>query len=488
MRQTKPTLSNILLICLSLYGLSACRKSGNLLPNQAPETSTSVSEINLTGENRLNSLVKLSWWGSDPDGYVVGYEFSFDQETWVFTENQDSTFLFSIPKGSDTVDIDFWVRSVDDAGDSDKTPAYLRVPLKNTSPEIKFVSDLIPSDTLFNVLTLAWDATDLDGFSSIEAIEIKINEGDWTQFSTLVETEETAIASLYPIDLDADGLTTARLVNKENVEVAEIPGLNVNGLNNLYIRAVDVAGSISSLDTLANFYFKGRSSDLLVLGTSSSSPNDFYLSNLNTIGQGFDFIDLFREDRKNSPRIWNPTFELLLRQYDKVLIYAKEDLIVNPQTNDENIFLEFASSGMEAYLSNGGKMFISSSLPNTFTAESALFGILPIDSLSSSEGQARLPFDSLAVGLNGYPSLVSNALIGGLDPVYPSTDAEIIYSAQLTRANGWTGPSENAVGVRRRVGSNTNLVFLSVELHRVNKDEVAIESLFRKVFEEEFAW
>ena len=117
-----------------------------------------------------------------------------------------------------------------------------------------------------------------------------------------------------------------------------------------------------------------------------------------------------------------------------------------------------------------------------------LFGILPIDSLSSSEGQARLPFDSLAVGLNGYPNLASNALIGGLDPVYPSTDAEIIYSAQLTRANGWTGPSENAVGVRRRVGSNTNLVFLSVELHRVNKDEVAIESLFRTVFEEEFAW
>ncbi|GAB5538465.1 MAG: hypothetical protein Salg2KO_05680 [Salibacteraceae bacterium] len=467
---------------------NACRKDGELLKNKPPETKTSIDAINLTGEDRLNSLVNVSWWGSDPDGYLLGYEFSFDEEQWFFTSHQDSTFLFSIPKGSDTTDIDFWVRSVDNDSARDLTAAYLKIPLKNTPPEISFIDDLIPSDTVFNVLTMAWDASDADCFCSIEAIQLKINDGEWFEFDPLVETEETAIASLFPSDLSASGITDAKLVSRSQSDVGELSGLNVNGMNSIFIRAVDLAGSFSEPDTIENIFFRGRTNDVLVLGTSSSKPDAFYKSNMKAIGQSFDFIDWVDRERANAPKIWNPTFEILLKQYDVVVLYGKDDFVLNPQTSEENIILEFAATGMESYINGGGKMLISSSLPNLFSAESALFGILPIDSLSSSSGQARLPTDSLAVGLKGFPSLTSNALIGGLDPVYPSTDAEIIYTAQLTKANGWTGPEENAIGVRRRSGSNTSLIFISVELDRIDKDEAASEAFFRRVFNEEFNW
>jgi hypothetical protein len=51
----------------ALFLFSSCKK-GEAIENQAPETYTAISAINLSGENRLNSLVTLQWWGTDPDG------------------------------------------------------------------------------------------------------------------------------------------------------------------------------------------------------------------------------------------------------------------------------------------------------------------------------------------------------------------------------------------------------------------------------------
>jgi len=50
-------------------------KTGEELPNVAPDTKLSIEEINLIGNARLNSTVSLSWFGTDIDGYVAYYEF-----------------------------------------------------------------------------------------------------------------------------------------------------------------------------------------------------------------------------------------------------------------------------------------------------------------------------------------------------------------------------------------------------------------------------
>ena len=255
-----------LFFCALLFS-SACKKD-EPKDNSAPETITSVEAFNLTGENRLNSLVKLEWYGTDPDGYVVGYEFSFDQETWYYTESQDSTFLFSITAGSDTLDIDFYIRAIDNDKQADESPAYLKIPLKNTPPEIIFNKDLIPVDTSFNLITLVWEASDADGIETLEQIQLKINNGEWTNISpnrsqgTIVPTtpeQSGEVSSTIHYDLSSTG--------------GNISGLLLNDINDFYIRAIDVAGSISKEDTIPSIYVRKKSNDLLVIGANSASPN-----------------------------------------------------------------------------------------------------------------------------------------------------------------------------------------------------------------------
>ena len=109
------------LIGALLLFLAACDK-GEELANEAPDTQFSLKEINLSGENRLNSIVSLTWSGNDPDGYVKGFELSRDGVQWEFTTKQDSTFRFSLIAGSDTADIQLFVRAIDNENLSDPTP------------------------------------------------------------------------------------------------------------------------------------------------------------------------------------------------------------------------------------------------------------------------------------------------------------------------------------------------------------------------------
>lgn len=476
---TLPLSRVAVLLCL-LLAFSQCKK-GDPIDNQAPETFTSVEAINLSGENRLNSVIELQWWGTDPDGVVAGFEISFDQEIWTFTPNQDSTFKFSIDAGSDTVDIDFWVRALDDDGVVDPTPAYLKIPLKNTPPEIAFDRDLLPTDTAFNVLTLTWEASDLDGFETIANIQLKANDGDWVD----LQYTKTLVA-IVPDDPKSNGTSPSKIYFDVDDVGPSLGGLNVNGMNDIYIRAVDIAGSSSQVDTLAGIYFRGKTHDILITGAHDKCPTNFYPSYLAALGLNADFINMERESAKNQPRIWNPTFALMLLQYESVIMYASDVKYTNAQTNEANLLIELASSSIQTFVDAGGKLLISSSFANDMDPNSALFGILPVDSLSSSVGFARLPTDSLAVGLeSGYPDLISGEFIT-LDPIYPSSDAIPIYSANLTPVNNWTGP--NTVGVKRRLNGKTNFIFTSLELHRVDKDESAVQSFFDHVFNSEFGW
>ncbi|MBT5133191.1 MAG: hypothetical protein HOM40_08545 [Flavobacteriales bacterium] len=477
-RSVSASVSGMLALLLIAGG---CKK-GEPLPNQRPDTHISIQAINLTGSDRLNSLVELKWWGSDADGYVKAYEFSFDQVDWILSENQDSTFLFSIDAGSDTIDIDFWVRAIDDKDERDESPAYLRIPLKNTPPLIEFDLDLIPSDTSHNLLTLTWDASDLDGDQTIEEIQLKINNSEWTSISPAIN-----LVSIVPDNPKATGLVSSTLYLDSKTTASSIDGLIMNDTNSIYLRAIDIAGSVSTEDTVSSVYVKSQTEDLLVIGANTGSPNSFYQNNLSGLGISHDFIDFVANDAANQPRIWSPTFGLLLAQYEEVLMITNDVNFTNVQTNAEEIILEFAASSIQAYVDNGGKIMLTSSFPNGFSTGSALFGVLPVDSFSTSVGQARLPIDSLAEGIeNGYPDLTCGAFISGLDPFYPSSDATPLYTAQLTKNNGWEGP--NIIGAKRSNGGQTNMVLLSVELHKLDADPTAVQVLLDKIFNDEFAW
>lgn len=460
-----------------------CKKDDEPVGNLEPDTQIAIKEINLSGENRLNSLVRMRWWGSDPDGFVASYEISFDQLAWFETEVQDSTFQFLIDSGSDTIDINFWVRSIDNEGAKDPSPAYLRIPLKNTPPEIEINEELLPVDTTFVITSLTWQASDLDGNQTIESIQLSVNGADWVSMP-----RTKTFASIIPDDPKATGPIGARIVYDDGSAGPAVSGLELGTQNTFYMRAVDIAGSSSIVDTSRTLIVQNQVEDFLVIAANGSgaTANDFYRNNLNAVGVSYDFIDFIRNDKKNMPKIWTPVFGQMLALYDQVLIYTDENEQTNAQTNALGTLLEFAATSLQTYSDNGGKLMITTSFPNDVGVSSALFGVLPMDSLSSSEGQARLATDSLALGRSGFPDLVCSLFIGGLDPIYPSSDADVLYTAQISRLDGWQGP--NIVGVRRRFGGNTSFVFFSVELHKLNNDPLAVESLFDKIFNEEFNW
>ena len=144
-----------ILFILLMASLWAC-DTGEKLGNQPPETRIFLEEINLTGENRLNSVVRLHWTGEDIDGYITGFELSLDGQQWHFTTNTDSTFRFDLQVGTDTTDISFWVRALDNEDERDPEPAFLLVPIKNSPPTARFDTLNVVPDTVYSAWSVLY--------------------------------------------------------------------------------------------------------------------------------------------------------------------------------------------------------------------------------------------------------------------------------------------------------------------------------------------
>ena len=201
---------------------------------------------------------------------------------------------------------------------------------------------------------------------------------------------------------------------------------------------------------------------------------------------------LFRSNA-HVPPFWEPTFRLFLAQYNKVFWYSDG---TENNSFGKQMYLEIAASPLQQYLNNGGKLLISSKFPSRFNAkatalDSPIFGFSPIDSFSTSAGQARIPLDSIIYPINTfsgtYPTLTPSVFISGVDPFYAKDPNQVVYAAQLELTGGWVG-THNIAG--RAVFSNnkTNQIFFVLELHKLNGNPTALQGLFDKVLNEEFNW
>ena len=84
--------------------------------NLPPETE--LVQCGAVGGVNSGGNVKFVWTGSDIDGSVISYQYSYDDLDWVSTPD-DSTVIESVALGSHT----FEVRAVDDKGEADPDPA-----------------------------------------------------------------------------------------------------------------------------------------------------------------------------------------------------------------------------------------------------------------------------------------------------------------------------------------------------------------------------
>jgi len=483
----------MLALVLGVASVVSCEE-GSPLANNPPDTRIFVDAINLDSTNRLNTVVRLHWLGTDRDGYVEGYEISINDREWAYTTATDSVFRFELGATNDpngvidsTADILFQVRAIDNLGARDESPDMLLVPIKNTKPTARFDSVLTLPDTVSIVGSVSWNVSDIDGEETLDSVYVRINDGPWRTFVPTVD-----FLTFQPVDATLPGSQSAELfTGSEATRQAEpLPGLVVDGENYLYLRTRDISGSFSEVDTLGPFYLQGRSSDFLVVAEhGDEAAIDRYRELLDATLDSYDWYDL----QNRLPNFWEPTFSLFLRSYDRVFWFS--DGVPNEEEG-EQLLLSVAGPTLQNHLNDGGKLLITTSFPGEYNTpdivnSSLIFDYSPLDSLSSSSGQARVPTGSkispLGEWVGKVDTLIASGFITSADPFYTSGLNVNLMEAEITAINDWQGPSVVAARTRFNNG-RTNQVFFSLELYRLDGNPAALESLFDVIFNEEFAW
>lgn len=462
--------------------------------NQLPDTKVFLDTIRVA----QSSQVFVSWQGDDPDGYVAGYLFSWNNKEWYFTRKNDSVFALRV-ESKDT-SYRFSVSAVDnsltsyptegaligfsdkngngsyDNGESfnlqgdgaDKSPASLLFPIRNTAPILAWGTDtsarsaaaVALPDTIFPYAAFQFYASDLDGDETIATIEFCLND--------------SANANAWkPLPVRTRFFT-----------ITEQDGLKTNADNVLYLRAKDIGRLTSNILRYPaegkTWFVRKTSGPVLVIKDGSLPDADaFYVNALNTIESGrfagkFDILDINTTKTSTSraktlPPFISPVFTGWLRFYKAIIWYA-----------DKNPSLDLAQQTLSDYIRAGGKVIFATEFPVPLPAESrtALVDFAPVDSISSREVAddplaIRNGTEILAVNSTGavqYNNLVKEKGSVLVYNLYPKVTAQPLYT--LPDNTRWQGrPVLGLIGDERR------MIFLHMPLHLLNKDGAATQFL-----------
>jgi hypothetical protein len=139
-------------------------------PDLPPETTVYIQGT----VDRVNHRVHLYWFGSDPDGYVVAYLMRFVPANGNADPKWDTLYcglpgrctdsVFTVQTGdSALIHTAFEIRSMDDKGVLDPTPATQPLTLTNLAPRVRITNPLRLADTSFASVTISWEVDDIDG-------------------------------------------------------------------------------------------------------------------------------------------------------------------------------------------------------------------------------------------------------------------------------------------------------------------------------------
>jgi|TARA_R100001591_G_scaffold118581_1_gene142420 hypothetical protein len=491
----------LLLIFWTFIFWNGCKEtiSGEFSENQPPTTNLTVERINRGNDFRLSSQIQISWFGSDPDGFISGFEYAINdtsESNFSFTTKTDSIFILPISSGQQTDDVLFKVRAVDDKGLADPKGASLIYPIVNSTPQVSINTNQSPPDTLFSVSSFSWNFSDPDGMLNLARTEIAINDtiNGWTEIPFTEEDDGQLFISL-EVDNTVLGTNQAQVFLGRSYSTLQVNGENltvpieVGSRNTFYVRAVDAAGSTSEIDSLS-WYIKEQTSNTLFLndysGPSSANRQNFHLNLLQQNGISPDIwiindgeVSQDKVALSNAfPAVIDPTLIKTLSKWDHIY-WISNDL-------DRNI--TYAQEILDDFFDNGGTSFVNIPMKN-IEEEDPVFNFLPVDSIQN--GQFLILEDSLVTPTN---ASITNTLrvesgsfaLSGVFPIKGVSGSTSLYQANFVRRTATGGVRayndyqfvtiENAEG---------NVIYFSLDLSNLNGDnnikdmiqEVVIERL-----------
>ncbi len=490
--------------------LSSCFKNmpNNPVGNQPPHTGLFLYPD--SSISRQPSRVEMHWWGDDPDGFVIGYYFSWDGRHWSFTKSNDS--LFALQIGITDTTYTFRVAAVDNGGNGiydkdivqngidfgpepfvdkngngvwdkgeeftdigliDPKPASLQFPIKNSAPTVKWDQLTVLPDTSFPAMSFGWIASDIDGDGTIQKINIALN--DTSNPADIISLDGSVRnISIRTTDFSSSNPLTDILIGglESNVAPQKLRGLKLNGNNKLYIQAEDISGAKSPYivipDSSRHWYVKKPRGTVLIVDDYVTSDNaaSFYSSmfgdSLGLKGK-YDIYDFHSE----TPPYLNVTFLLTLKLYKYVFWYT-----------DNNPSLDLLSAATQNYTGSGGKIALSMQFPQTVDL-SVLQGFLPI---VADSGDAKLTL----YGGTGISA-------ANTQPQYPDLElsstifrVKSFYLSQLGAIPIYYFPNKEMKGYIGFTDSEKKLFFIGIPLHKAEGGNADVKKLLEQVFFKDF--
>jgi hypothetical protein len=431
---------SILLITGLLIIQSCTELPTGVVENKPPNTFLSLFPDSTISPQKTK--IKITWWGDDPDGLVVGFRFSFDSTNWTFTTKNDSTFQLNI-SGDDST-FHFWVAAVDDQGLVDPSPATNRYPVYNSPPSVSFNAGTEIPDTTFTVATFAWTGTDPDGDNTIKYYHWALNDTSaWHRIS---------------------GTTNLLTLRHDS-------GLVVNSNNVLFLKAEDIAGAYSPVvkmpDSNKTWYVRPVNGRVLLINdyfrttpTDVQQAIEFYVNALDTIA--FSNLDIKTAGGANIPKIVNPMFIETLKLFQAVIWFGNRSNIANDNTN-----FDLLQQSMPYYIASGGKVFLSTGFPNSIESQGTIINFAPVDSMTDYK-VTNIPQGTQTIVIdNNYPVLEAGSpapdLVRG---IRYSQNAHIICKLPF----GTPYDTTRITICIKDQSVNPKAVFMSVPLNRMNNN------------------
>lgn len=463
--------------------------TGEFVDNVAPNTFLTVEQINREGDFRLSSQINISWWGTDSDGYIVGYEYAINdtsENAWNFTTKTDSTFILPIEEGLVQDDVLFKIRAVDNDGAKDPDGARLIFPIINSAPSVSLNPTELPSDTMFSIASFGWTIDDPDGLGNISRTEIAVNDtlSGWVEIPIPdgenrlfinLEFDNSSIGSVEADVFQGRSFTTLQGIS--------IPGVEVGATNTFYVRTVDNAGALSRVDSTSWFIKQQTSSTLFIndySGSTSSAVAAYHKNALSSIGISPDqWIINDGEVAQDKvplsaafPAVTDPTLKKTLKSWDHIY-WVSDDI-------DRNI--TYALDIASEFFDDGGTMFVNIPMKG-ISQNDEIFNFLPVDSIGVLSGiQTNFLLNVNTVvespATIGAPELSMSSRIVGNFPLKPSPGATLLYSTDF-QATTLIGFNQDYIGDEAVAIENNeqNLIYFSVDLRNADGNSNVAEML-----------